>query len=222
MLRCGLDPVRVQWLPLATTTSEHLEQYRHIDIALDPIPNGGCTTTCEALWMGAPVITLEGSTYVSRMSTAVLRGAGLGDWVCGSEADYVRLAAAQACNLAQLRCNRDQWRRKLVTSPLGDAADLMRSYAVPEPAANVPPVLVRINCQLAMHYLAERAGMLADSDSAAYNATLKLLAKHASGEVALVPQVAPAPGELPSEDVARITSAPSRYGAGAADDQEWM
>jgi predicted O-linked N-acetylglucosamine transferase (SPINDLY family) len=76
--------------------------------------------------MGAPVITLEGSTYVSRMSTAVLRGAGLGDWVCGSEADYVRLAAAQACNLAQLRRNRDQWRRQLVTSPLGDAADLMR------------------------------------------------------------------------------------------------
>jgi len=126
MLRCGLDPVRVQWLPLAATTTEHLEQYRHIDIALDPIPNGGCTTTCEALWMGAPVITLEGSTYVSRMSTAVLRGAGLGDWVCGSEADYVRLAAAQACNLAQLRRNRDQWRRQVVASPLGDAADLMR------------------------------------------------------------------------------------------------
>ena len=109
-----------------------------------------------------------------------------------------------------------------VDTALADAADLMRSYAVPEPAATVPPVLVRINCQLAMQYLAERAGMLADSDSAAYNATLKLLAKHASGEVALVPPVAPAPGELPSDGVARITSSPSRYGAGAADDQEWM
>ena len=56
--------------------SEHLYQYAHIDIALDPIPNGGCTTTCEALWMGVPTVTLAGANYVSRMSTAVLSGVG--------------------------------------------------------------------------------------------------------------------------------------------------
>ncbi len=126
MLRFGLDPDRVHWLPLAPTPEEHLQQYRHIDIALDPIPNGGCTTTCEALWMGVPVITLEGATYVSRMSTAVLRGAGLGDWVCSSEGAYVQLALQRAADLIQLRSRRDRWRQHIVSSPLGNAADLMQ------------------------------------------------------------------------------------------------
>ena len=66
MHRQGLDPQRVEWLALTKGTLEHLEQYAQIDIALDPIPNGGCTTTCEALWMGVPTITLAGSHYVSR------------------------------------------------------------------------------------------------------------------------------------------------------------
>ncbi|MCP9775645.1 hypothetical protein [Cyanobium sp. WAJ14-Wanaka] len=125
MLRAGLDPERVLWLPLAPTPEEHLQQYRHIDIALDPLPNGGCTTTCEALWMGVPVITLEGHTYVGRMSTAVLRGAGLGSWVCSSEADYVRMAREQAARLVELRSRREHWRSRLAESPLGDAVDLM-------------------------------------------------------------------------------------------------
>ena len=72
MLRQGLDPDRVDWLALTKGPVEHMQQYAHVDIALDPIPNGGCTTTCEALWMGVPTITLAGSHYVSRMSTAVL------------------------------------------------------------------------------------------------------------------------------------------------------
>lgn len=99
-----------------------------------------------------------------------------------------------------------------VDTALEDGADLMRSYQVPAMEQPVPPVLVRINCQLAMHYLAERAGMLADSDSSNYNALIKLLAKHASGEVSLTPGAEPAPDAAPSADVARITSGRSRYG----------
>jgi len=125
MVRAGLDPERVIWLPLVPTPTEHLHQYRHIDIALDPLPNGGCTTTCEALWMGVPVITLEGATYVSRMSTAVLRGAGLDSWVCTSEEAYVELTKEKAAQLALLRSSRHQWRLQLAASPLGDAANLM-------------------------------------------------------------------------------------------------
>ena len=81
MLRVGLNPERITWIPLTAGHTEHLQQYQHVDIALDPLPNGGCTTTCEALWMGAPVITKAGSSYVSRMSTAVLEGCGLHDWI---------------------------------------------------------------------------------------------------------------------------------------------
>ena len=126
MVQQGFDPERVEWLPLTLTSEEHLQQYCNLDIALDPIPNGGCTTTCEALWMGVPVITLAGSAYVSRMSTAVLHGAGLSDWVCDSEQTYLALALKQASQLSLLRSNRGYWRQKILTSPLGDAADLMR------------------------------------------------------------------------------------------------
>ena len=126
MQRQGLDPDRVEWLPLAPTPADHLLQYGQLDIALDPIPNGGCTTTCEALWMGVPTITLAGSSYVSRMSTAVLRGAGLPDWVCPSKQAYVQWAQVQAHNLSALRGQRAQWRQRLQASPLGDAADLMQ------------------------------------------------------------------------------------------------
>ena len=50
----GLDPDRVEWLPLTRGPLEHLQQYSKLDVALDPFPNGGCTTTCESLWMGVP------------------------------------------------------------------------------------------------------------------------------------------------------------------------
>ena len=81
MISHGLDPERVEWLPLAQGPAEHLQQYAKLDVTLDPFPNGGCTTTCESLWMGVPVITLKGSHYVSRMSTAVLAGAHLDEWM---------------------------------------------------------------------------------------------------------------------------------------------
>jgi len=126
MRRQGLDPERVEWLALTPGCAEHLKQYRHLDIALDPVPNGGCTTTCEALWMGCPVITLAGIHYVSRMSTAVLRGAGLPHWVASTEDNYVQLAVMQAQNLHWLRQHRHHWRNTLGSSPLGDAADLVR------------------------------------------------------------------------------------------------
>ncbi len=114
----------------------------------------------------------------------------------------------------------------VVGTALADGADLMRSYAVPapstwtgaSPALPVPPVLVRINCTLAMHYLMSQANALGDADSATYKATVRLLEQHASGQVALVPVEAVDPTAAPSSDAAHITSAPSRYGR--ADDEE--
>ena len=125
MLRQGLDPERVEWLALTKGPVEHMQQYAQIDIALDPIPNGGCTTTCEALWMGVPTITLAGSHYVSRMSTAVLAGANMPEWIAVDRAEYINLAREKAARVFELRANRGHWRRQLQASPLGDASDLI-------------------------------------------------------------------------------------------------
>lgn len=130
MLRQGLDPERVIWLPIAPTPDEHLLQYSQMDVALDCFPNGGCTTTCEALWMGVPVITLTGSSYVSRMSTAVLHGAGLPQLCAASQESYLQLAQEQAGRLGWLRQNRENWRSQLQASQLGDAVDLMRHVEI--------------------------------------------------------------------------------------------
>ena len=120
---------QVIWLPYTATPDEHLQQYAQMDVALDCFPNTGCTTTCEALWMGVPVITLQGQHYVSRMATAVLQGAGLPEWICNTTTAYESLAIEQAApqRLAWLRRNRNHWRSQLERSPLGDANDLMRS-----------------------------------------------------------------------------------------------
>ena len=127
MISHGLDPDRGNGCPSREGLLEHLEQYSKLDVSLDPYPNGGCTTTCESLWMGVPVITLKGSHHVSRMSTAVLAGAKLDDWIADSEEDYLSKAKNAALQLSFLRQNRDRWRRLLQQSPLGDPIDLMHS-----------------------------------------------------------------------------------------------
>ena len=127
LLANGLDPDSIIWLPRTSTHEEHLRQYSFIDVSLDCFPNGGCTTTCESLWMGSPVITLSGSSYVSRMSTAVLYGAGLSDWCMNTEDEYYEYAIRQNDNLSWLRSNREYWRNQVLSSELGDAASLVNS-----------------------------------------------------------------------------------------------
>ena len=127
MLRCGLNPERVVWLPTTPSPEDHLRQYGLVDIALDPFPNGGCTTTCEALWMGVPVITLTGDRYVGRMSTAVLDGAQLNEWIASDEQEYFEIALKAADNCRNLRDSREKLRSHILTSPLCDASELNSS-----------------------------------------------------------------------------------------------
>ena len=81
MSRNGLCPDRVDWLSLTKGPMEHLQKYAHFDIALDPIPMVVALPPVKHLWMGVPTITLAGSHYVSRMSTAVLMGANMPEWI---------------------------------------------------------------------------------------------------------------------------------------------
>ena len=81
----------------------------------------------ESLWMGVPVITHSGTSYVNRMSTAVLQGAGLSDWCCSSLSEYVSLAREHASNLGSLRQNRVHWRELFSSTDLGNPQSLLDS-----------------------------------------------------------------------------------------------
>jgi predicted O-linked N-acetylglucosamine transferase (SPINDLY family) len=76
--------------------SDMMAEYADVDIALDPMPYNGGTTSLQALWMGVPVVALAGHNFVSRMGASFMSAAGMSDWVALSDEDYVRIAVAKA------------------------------------------------------------------------------------------------------------------------------
>jgi predicted O-linked N-acetylglucosamine transferase (SPINDLY family) len=112
---------RIKMLRQTPSTHEHLALYNKVDIALDPFPYNGTTTTCEALWMGVPVVTLEGGRHSARVGASILTRVGLAELITGSQAVYVTKAVALACDLERLTQLRSQLRRRMQTSPLCDA-----------------------------------------------------------------------------------------------------
>jgi len=98
--------------------TQHLARYAQIDIALDPFPFTGSTTTFEALWMGVPVVTLEGDRMVARWSSAMLRKVGLSHLVARNETDYIEIARKLAANPGELARLRAELRDRVARSPL--------------------------------------------------------------------------------------------------------
>jgi predicted O-linked N-acetylglucosamine transferase (SPINDLY family) len=124
--RAGIDPARVELRGWIAGRQQHLELYGEIDIALDTWPYNGTTTTCEALWMGVPVITLAGEVHMSRVGATLLRSAGLDDLVAHSAAEYVDIAVALAGDAARRHSLRAGLRARLQASPLLDHAGFTR------------------------------------------------------------------------------------------------
>ncbi len=105
----------------------YLESYGEIDIALDPFPWNGHVTTCEALWMGVPVLARgDGRNWADRLSASVLVHAGLGEWVAKDRADYVRIAVQRAQDIAGLAALRATLRDRFAASPVMDGTRLAR------------------------------------------------------------------------------------------------
>ncbi|HYE63694.1 MAG TPA: tetratricopeptide repeat protein [Phycisphaerales bacterium] len=98
----GVDPARIVWSSFLPTLESHLAAYHQVDIALDSYPYNGTTTTCEATWMGVPVITLAGSSHRSRVGASLLTALGLEDQIASSHEQFVERAAGLAGDLPRL------------------------------------------------------------------------------------------------------------------------
>lgn len=108
--------------------AEHLSEYNKIDIALDPFPYPGVTTSVEALWMGVPVLSLHGDRFLSLSAKSIAHHAGLPDWVAVDKNDYVAKAVAFTSNLERLAALRSGLRQQVLASPLFDAARFARNF----------------------------------------------------------------------------------------------
>jgi protein O-GlcNAc transferase len=115
--------VFVDFLPMA----EYFDVYQQIDVALDPFPYVGGTTTCDALWMGVPVVSLAGQTAVGRGGLSILSNIGLPELVARDPEQYVRIAAELARDLSRLSGLRATLRQGMQSSPLMDAPRFARN-----------------------------------------------------------------------------------------------
>ena len=115
--RQGVDPARLT-LHGRLPRPDYLAAFAQVDIALDPFPCNGGTTTCDALWMGLPVVALIGETFLSRASYSVLHAAGLADHAAPDRAAYVARAAALAADPHALAEDHAGRRERLLASPL--------------------------------------------------------------------------------------------------------
>lgn len=125
----GVDSARLEFAP-RTDYAGYLAAYREVDIALDPFPFGGGITTCDALWMGVPVVTCPGETFASRHGLTHLSNIGLTETIARDLDEYVEIAAKLANDFPRLASLRAGLRERVAISPLCDgkqfAADLTK------------------------------------------------------------------------------------------------
>jgi len=119
MARHGIPPDRLELVP-PRPRAEYLELFNRIDIALDPFPYTGDTTTCDGLWMGVPLVTLAGPSFVSRRGVCYLAGVGLSELAAQNDGEYVAKAIGLAGDLHHLAAIRASLRGLMSDSPITD------------------------------------------------------------------------------------------------------
>jgi predicted O-linked N-acetylglucosamine transferase (SPINDLY family) len=105
----------------ASSRAGYLAAYNRVDIALDPFPFTGGTTSVEGLWMGVPLITKRGDRFVAHQGESILHNVGLPEWIATDNDAYVAIAVARAADLSSLAALRVKLRSRLLASPLCDA-----------------------------------------------------------------------------------------------------
>lgn len=126
--RRGLPDERFEVMQPIHSLAGHLGAYGRIDIALDTFPYSGTTTTCEALWMGVPVVTLAGTAHHARVGASLLTRLGLADLIADTVPRYVEIAAALAAYRPRLAALRGELRPRMAASSLCDAKSFTRHF----------------------------------------------------------------------------------------------
>ena len=111
-----------------TSRPAYLAAHSEVDMILDTFPYTGGTTTCEALWMGVPTLTLAGNTLLARQGASLLAAAGLPDWIVEEEESYLNQAIAFASDLEKLAALRGKLREQVLKSPLFDSKRFARHF----------------------------------------------------------------------------------------------
>ncbi len=121
----GVSAKRLDLVPLIPATHSHLQAYANMDVGLDPFPYAGTTTTCEALYMGVPVITMgvrsEKGDHAHNVGVSLLTSIGHSELIAYSDHEYVEKAVALGTDLPRLKKIRERLRTDMMDSPLGDA-----------------------------------------------------------------------------------------------------
>jgi predicted O-linked N-acetylglucosamine transferase (SPINDLY family) len=123
----GIAPARVATHG-ASNRETYLAAYAEVDVILDTFPYPGGTTTCEALWMGVPTLTLAGDSLLARQGASLLTAAGLEEWVATSKEEYVAKSIALASDQSKLVALRAVLRQQVLASPLFDAPRFARNF----------------------------------------------------------------------------------------------
>lgn len=123
----GVDTARIRFLP-QLDPEPFRAQLATLDIVLDAFPLVGGTTTCEALWMGLPVVTLAGDAYLKRVGASWLTNIGRPEWIASSTDEYIARVLDLARDPAALVAIRDGLRDAMHSSPLCDAPGFARDF----------------------------------------------------------------------------------------------
>ena len=105
-----------------------LKQYNKIDIALDPFPYPGITTSLEAIWMGVPLLTKRGNSFYSRIGTSINKNLKMDDWIALNEKDFIMKAVDKVSNLEKLAQIKNELRNKFLESPLADSQKFVKQF----------------------------------------------------------------------------------------------
>ncbi len=124
----GVAPERIETVGFIGAVQNHIARYGEIDVALDTTPYNGTTTTCEALWMGVPVVTLAGDRHAARVGASLLTQIGAGDWIAGDPGAFAAIAAGLVSDAPRLAGIRAALRGRMAGSALCDGARLARGF----------------------------------------------------------------------------------------------